>query len=164
MLAKLYWITDFLATMPRPRGNDWIEDEILSYKKSGVGVVVSLLEQNEIYELEIEKEEFWCLENEIVFLNFPIGDRQTPKSFTETLEFVKKLQNFIAEGKKAAIHCRQGIGRASLIAACLLVLRGISVESAFEKITESRRCEVPDTQEQINWVKSFAQKINENQK
>lgn len=163
MLAKVYWITDFLATMPRPRGNDWLEDEITSYKKSGVDVVVSLLEQSEIYELEIESEEFWCNEKGITFLSYPIGDRQTPKSFTETLEFVRKLQNFIIKGKKIAIHCRQGIGRASLIAVSLLVLQGYSVENAFGKITEARGCQVPDTQEQIDWVKSFTQKINENQ-
>ena len=162
MLAEIYWITDFLATMPRPIGNDWLEDEIVSYKKSGVDVVVSLLERSEIYELEIEKEEFWCCEKGIIFLSYPIGDRQTPKSFTETLEFVRKLQNLVNEGKKIAIHCRQGIGRASSIAVCLLVLQGYSVENAFEKITEARACQVPDTQEQIDWVKSFAQKINEN--
>ena len=155
MLAEIYWITDYLATMPRPRGNDWLEDEIISYKKSGVDIVVSLLEQDEIYELEIEKG--------IIFLNYPIGDRQTPKSFTETLEFVRKLQNFITQGKKVAIHCRQGIGRASLIAVSVLVLQGYLVENAFEKIIEFRGCQVPDTQEQIDWVKSFAQKINENQ-
>lgn len=163
MLAEIYWITDSLATMPRPRGNDWLEDEIISYKKSGVDVVVSLLERSEIYELEIESEEFWCNEKGMIFLNYPIGDRQTPKSFTETSEFVRKLQNFITQGKKIAIHCRQGIGRASLIAVGVLVLQGYSVENAFEKITESRGCKVPDTQEQIDWVKSFAQKINENQ-
>lgn len=162
MLAEIYWITDSLATMPRPRGNDWLEDEIVSYKKSGVDVVVSLLERSEINELEIEKEEFWCSEKGIIFLSYPIGDRQTPKSHTETLEFVRKLQNFIKEGKKIAIHCRQGIGRASSIAVCLLVLQRYSVENAFEKIIEARGCQVPDTQEQIDWVKLFAQKINEN--
>ena len=163
MLAEVYWITDSLATMPRPRGNDWLEDEIISYKKSGVDIVVSLLEQDEINELEIEKEEFWCNEKGITFLNYPIGDRQTPKSFTETLELVRKLQNFITQGKKVAIHCRQGIGRATLIAVSVLVLQEYSVENAFVKITESRGCKVPDTQEQIDWVKSFAQHINDNQ-
>lgn len=69
MLAEIYWSTDFLATMPRPRGNDWLEDEIVSYKKSGVDVVVSLLERSEIYELEIEKEEFWCSGEGIIFLS-----------------------------------------------------------------------------------------------
>lgn len=92
MLAEIYPITESLAIMPRPRGNDWLEDEILSYKNSGVDVVVSLLEQSEIYELEIEREEFFCNESEIIFLSFSIADRQTPESFEDILKLVKKLQ------------------------------------------------------------------------
>lgn len=145
--------------MPRPRGNDWLEDEIVSYKNYGVDVVVSLLETDEIFELEIENEQFYCEANGVIFLNFPIGDRQTPQSFEETHRFIKKLNDFVEEGKKVAIHCRQGIGRASLIAACVLTLRGFSIKNAFGKIIEKRGCEVPDTKEQSDWVKNFAEKI-----
>ncbi|MDQ3321071.1 MAG: dual specificity protein phosphatase family protein [Acidobacteriota bacterium] len=159
MRAEIYWITDFLAIMPRPRGNDWLEDEIISYKNFGVDILVSLLEQNENYELEIEREEFWCNKNGVIFLNFPITDRQTPKSFEKALEFIKELLKFIKANKKVAIHCRQGIGRSSLIASSILVLQGYSVEDAFQKVINARNCEVPDTKEQIDWVKEFAQKI-----
>lgn len=162
MRAEIYWITDYLAIMPRPRGNDWLEDEVISYKNYGVDVVVSLLQASEIYELEIEQEENLCKENEIIFLNFPIADRQIPQSFEETLNFVRKLQNFIEKDKKIAIHCRQGIGRSSLIAACVLILQGFSTGNAFEEIIKARGCEVPDTEEQITWVKTFAQKLLEN--
>ncbi|MEP6902609.1 MAG: dual specificity protein phosphatase family protein [Actinomycetota bacterium] len=159
MLAEIYWITDSLAMMPRPRGNDWLEDEIISYKNYGIDIVVSLLKRSEIYELEIEKEEIWCSEKGIIFLNFPIVDRQVPESFEETLKFVEKLKSLIEESKKIAIHCRQGIGRSSLIASSILVLQGFSVKNAFEKIVKARGCEVPDTKEQIDWVKLFAQKV-----
>lgn len=160
MRAEIFWITDFLATMPRPRGNDWLEDEIISYKNYAVDVVVSLLEADEISELEIEKEQFYCEANGVIFLNFPIGDRQIPKSFEEVYNFAKKLTDFIDEGKKIAIHCRQGIGRASLMAACVLILRGFSVEQSFKIIIEKRGCEVPDTKEQLDWVSTFAEKVN----
>ncbi len=159
MIAEIFWITDFLATMPRPRGNDWLEDEIKSYKNFGVDVIVSLLERDEIIELELEKERNFCQEYEIEFLNFPIGDYQTPKSFEDTFNFVKKLNDFILSGKKVAIHCRQGIGRSSLIAACLLLLQSIDFTQVFELISEKRNRKIPDTQEQIDWVKQFAQKF-----
>jgi len=42
--------------MARPRGNEWLEDEILSLKRQDVQVIVSLLERNEVYELGLEKE------------------------------------------------------------------------------------------------------------
>ena len=161
MIAEIFWITDFLATMPRPRGNDWLEDEILSYKKFGVDVIVSLLEMDEIIELELEKERSFCEQHEIEFLDFPISDYQTPNSFEETRGFVKKLNGFLLEKKRVAIHCRQGIGRASLIAACVLIFQGVAVEKVFGLITEKRNRKVPDTQQQIDWVKQFAQRIYE---
>ena len=159
MIAEIFWITDFLATMPRPRGNDWLEDEIRSYKNFGVNVIVSLLESDEIIELELEKERKFCQEYEIEFLSFPIRDYQTPESFEDTLDFVKKLNDFILKGKKIAIHCRQGIGRSSLIAACLLLLQGVDLIQVFELISVKRNRKIPDTQEQIDWVKQFAQKF-----
>lgn len=47
-----------------------------------------------------------------------------------------------------------------MIAACILVLQGFLVEKAFEKIVMARGCEVPDTKEQIDWVRMFAKKID----
>jgi protein-tyrosine phosphatase len=54
------------------------------------------------------------------------------------------------------VHCRQGIGRSSLVAACVLVISGESPQSAFEHIERARGRSVPDTAEQKEWVTSFA--------
>ena len=55
MRAELYWIEGpwpgRLAIVPRPRGGEWLEDEIRSWKQAGVNVVVSLLTNDEITEL-----------------------------------------------------------------------------------------------------------------
>jgi protein-tyrosine phosphatase len=159
MRAEIFWINNSLAVMPRPRGNDWLEDEIISYKHFGVDVIVSLLENHETIELELESEQIFCEKHEIKFFSFPIADRDTPLYFENTHEFVKMLNDFIFDGKRIAIHCRQGIGRASLIASCVLVLQNMSAEDAFRQIEVSRTCKVPDTPEQIDWVKEFANKL-----
>lgn len=159
MIAEIFWITDSLATMPRPRGNDWLEDEIKSYKNFGVDVIVSLLENDEIIELELEEERNFCQQNEIEFLSFPIRDYQIPEDFKETLNFTQKLNQLIIENKRIAIHCRQGIGRSSLIASCVLILQGIEFEKVFNLITEKRGRKVPDTQEQVDWVKKFSEEF-----
>jgi hypothetical protein len=43
MRTELYWIErpwrGRLAIMPRPRGGDWLDDEIQSWRRSGVDVV-----------------------------------------------------------------------------------------------------------------------------
>lgn len=111
--------------MPRPRGGDWLEDEVRAWRGAGVDVIVSLLTSDEIAELELVHEAQLCEANGIRFLSLPIVDYGVPASRTDTLDFVKKLDSALAEGKRVAIHCRGGIGRAALIAACLLVLFGI---------------------------------------
>lgn len=163
MFVKIYWIAQIesgqIGIMPRPRGGDWLEDEIKSLKFSNVDVVVSLLEYEEVRELEISEEKNLCESNNIIFLSFPIKDRNVPFSIKETFDFAQKLSDFLKNSKNVVIHCRQGVGRSALIAACVLVLNNYSVEEAFEKIKNARTCDVPDTDEQRDWVKKFAEKI-----
>lgn len=161
MQAEIYWTNEKLATMPCPNGGELLEGEIVSLKNAGVDVLVSMLEQHEIVRFGVEKEEELCKENEIIYLNFPILDRNTPRSFEDVFEFVQQLKPFYANDKKIAIHCWAGIGRSSLIACCLLVLQGMDVDEAFSKISQARGFSVPDTVEQIYWAYEFAEKFGE---
>src|SRR6476620_11023266 len=116
MRTELYWITGpwagRLAIMPRPRGGDWLEDEIQSWRRSGVDVVVSLLTGEEQAELNLPDEESLCRANHIEFVSFPMVDRSIPSSAEEFSELVIQLTARLADGKNIAVHCRQGIGRA----------------------------------------------------
>jgi protein-tyrosine phosphatase len=49
-----------------------------------------------------------------------------------------------------------GIGRSTLIAACLLTKLGESADSALTRIQQARGLRVPDTEEQRMWIESFA--------
>lgn len=142
--------------MPRPRGGDWLEDEVRSLCASGVDVVVSLLEREEITELDVVNEQAFCETNGIRFLSFPIKDRGVPPLNRETVDFIRMLAEILSEGKTVVIHCRQGVGRSALIAASVLVVKGLDVNLAFERVAAARGCPVPDTQEQREWVDKFA--------
>jgi len=161
MQVRIYWISDLesgrLGIMPRPRGGDWLEDEIRSLKMSGVDAVVSLLERDEITELDIAEEKSLCEANGISYLSFPIRDRNIPLSKRDVLDFARMLANLLKDERSVVIHYRQGVGRSALIAACVLVLSGVSVDKAFEKIESARGCSVPDTEEQRKWVVQFAE-------
>ena len=161
MRTELYWIEGpwqgRLAILPRPRGGDWLEDEVRGWRAAGVDVIVSLLTSDEVTDLDLAQERCLCQAHDIDFWQFPIIDRSVPTSRKATLEFVKKLAKLLAEGKSIAIHCRQGIGRSALMAACLLVLFGIDPEAAFQRISEGRGCSVPETSEQRQWVMEFAE-------
>ena len=156
MRAELYWVCQVgagrLAVMPRPRGGDWLSDEVSSLRTSEVNVVISLLEAHEVDELEILEEENLCRENEIDFISFPIRDRGVPESGALALVLIDSVLSKLRSGKNVAIHCRAGIGRSSLIAACVLKLSGLGVDEAFEKIQSARGCAVPDTVQQRQWV------------
>lgn len=156
MQVKVHWIGGLeagrLGIMPRPRGGDWLGDEILSLKSSGVGAVVSLLEDSEVEELDLAAERGLCEAEGISFLSFPIPDRGVPPSGRQAVEFAGGLSKLLRSGGSVVIHCRQGVGRSALVAACVLALGGVPVEEAFRRIEAARGCPVPDTPEQRSWV------------
>ena len=160
MTIKPYWIEGpwegKLAMVPRPRGGDWLEDDMLSLRQAELDIIVSLLTSDEVIKLGLDREEHCSSSNGLLFLSFPIVDRSVPASQMATLDFVQRLEKELAKGKKIAIHCRQGIGRSAVIAACLLVLAGLDPEKAFERISAARGYSVPETTEQKQWVRKFA--------
>ena len=163
MKTELYWTQAAtpgrLAIMPRPRGQDWLEDEIRAWRGAGIDIVVSLLTASEVLELELSEEEIHCKMHSIEFRSFPIPDRGTPDSKETFLRFVKSLASELAAGKNIAIHCRQGIGRAPLMALGILVMTGLDCDSAVNIVAEARGCSVPETAEQQRWLADFAKGV-----
>lgn len=159
MKAEVYWLQTpskgSLGTMPKPRGEDWLDTEIQALRQAGVDIIVSLLTQTENVELGLTQEADYCQSYGIGFISFPIQDRNVPESKLDTSKLVRELIAQLNEGKNIAIHCRAGIGRASLIAASILTTYNVSTEEAFSIIEERRGLPVPDTQEQKDWVSSF---------
>jgi len=99
--------------MPRPRGGDWLEDEVHGWQRSGIATVLSLLTPDETADLDLAREEQLCGTSGIEFISFPIEDRSVPASRNATFDLLSNLANKLAAGKNVAIHCRQGIGRAA---------------------------------------------------
>lgn len=160
MRTELYWIEGpwpgKLAIMPRPRGGDWLADEISSWQRLGIDAIVSALTREENAELDLLQEKEECDKAGIEFLAFSIVDRGVPPSAKGAWELVRRLEQQLVRGKKIAIHCRQGVGRAALLAACVLSASGVEPASAWERIAAARGCAVPDTSEQREWVMQFA--------
>lgn len=163
MKAELFWIDGpwqgRLAVMPRPRGGDWLEDEIVSLNKMGISVLVSTLTEPEIAELDLKEEQRLCEEHNIQYISFPIEDRGVPHSSVTTSQLVHRLEHELTNGKNVAIHCRMGVGRSALVASSILVSAGIDPKHALDRIQTARGCAVPDTNEQRTWVQRFAKDI-----
>ena len=163
MTAQAYWMEGpwrgRLAILPRPRGGDWLEDEIFDWHWYDIDMVVSLLTPDEIAEFDLQDEKEVCEAYGIEFVSFPIPDRGVPASRRSATDLVHKLDRALSDGKKIALHCRQGVGRSALVAACLLVASGAEPHRAFESISAARGCSVPDTPEQEQWVADYAPEL-----
>lgn len=59
----------------RPRGGDWLEDEIRGWKTSGIDSVVSLLTEDEVAGLNLENEPKFCKAHGLRYFSFPVIDR-----------------------------------------------------------------------------------------
>ena len=89
------------------------------------------------------------------FISFPVRDGGVPASTREAKAVAEAIVARLNEGKAVAVHCRAGIGRSTLVAACVLVLLGFAPGMAFDLIGKARGVKVPDTERQRDWVDMF---------
>lgn len=166
MRAEVYWVAGpwrgRLGIVPRPRGGDWLADEVRAWRAAGLDVVTSLLTPAEVSELGLQEEEALSREEGIEFHAFPIPDYSVPRSRRDLTALANSLETDLAAGKSVAVHCRQGIGRSSLLAASLLVAAGEQPDEAFRHVEEARGRPVPDTAEQREWVAQMVPRISSN--
>ena len=145
-----------LAVSARPRGGDWLEDEIKTWHASGFDIIVSLLTPEEVQEMELQQEASYCRQNQMEFDSVPIADRSVPKSRPDTVRLIERLDSELAQGKRINVHCRQGIGRSGLIAVGILVVRGLPLMRAIQEVSAARHTPVPETSEQREWIDALA--------
>jgi protein-tyrosine phosphatase len=144
-----------LAIVLRPRGDEWLEDELLRMKQGGIQTLVSLLEQDEAMLLGLADEHPIADHVGLDFLSYPIPDTEIPSNIAAFQSFVAGLAKRLRAGEKIGVHCRGSIGRATVTAACTLIHLGWSPRAALAAIQAARGCMVPDTQEQEDWILHF---------
>jgi len=156
MRTQVHWIEipgpGRLAVMPRPRGGEWLEDEILALKDDGVDILISLLTSEEESYLELREEGATARRHGLQFVSHPIWDRGIPEDPRPTWTLAHELRAQLDAGKTLVAHCRMGIGRSPLILAAIMVCRGMEPDAAWGAIGAARGCIVPDTMEQRDWL------------
>ena len=66
--------------MARPRGGDWLGDELRWLSADGVNVLLSMLTREEVAELGLNRMKAICGMEGIEFWSFPVADRGVPES------------------------------------------------------------------------------------
>jgi len=160
MRADFYWIPTptcgRLAIFARPRGGDWLGEEVAGWTRTGVEVAVSLLTPAEEAEFDLVGEGDLTRERGIRFESLPIADRGVPGSMEAFAGLTSRLATDLTNGKTVIIHCRQGIGRAGMLAAAVLATLGVAGDAALRSIESARGRPVPETAEQRRWLTEFA--------
>lgn len=160
LLPEVHWVEAIrplrLALMARPRGGEDLAGEIRGLAMLGVHTLVSLLEPAEARELELAREAEACSAAGLAFVHLPIADRAVPRSAVWLASATASLIATLRDGNAIALHCRAGIGRTGLVAACLLIDLGHSPQGVFDTLSRARGVSMPDTDEQAAWVNNYA--------
>jgi protein-tyrosine phosphatase len=160
-MTPLHWIPGTsIAIAARPRGGDWLEDELKAWKAAGVTTVVSLLEPVEADDLDLDTEAELAESLKLHFVCIPLQDRGVPMNPIVFGDHVQSLNSRLDTGERMVIHCRQGVGRAGLTAAALLIDQGRSAADAIAAVSAARKVGIPETPAQTRWLHAFAQSLS----
>jgi protein-tyrosine phosphatase len=144
-----------LGLVPRPRGGDWLADDVAAWRRAGITTVVSMLMPEEEAELDLQGERAACLAAGLDFISVATSDRGTPDLTHELRGLVTKLsQNMYNGTDNIVVHCRQSVGRAALMVALIMARFGGAPGATITAIGYARGRDVPDTEEQRVWLGS----------
>jgi protein-tyrosine phosphatase len=159
-MNRIFWVDlprpGRLAIVARPRGGDWLEDDVGTLCAEGFSTIVSLIEKAEMEELDLAAFPEHCRSRGIDFHHLPIPDRGVPPSLPRAIEIARAVAQKLAGGGSIGIHCRAGIGRSGLFASAVLVMSGWRPAAAIAAVSAARGLEVPETQDQRAWVERLS--------
>jgi len=124
----------------------------------GVTSILCLLSQAELTSLKLRHYAEDVQSKGISLLMFPIVEMGAPESVQKTARIIERILAKLKEGEVMIIHCRGGVGRAGLIASCLLLqLRmATSPTDAISKIRKLRCRGAVESYSQEQFIAKYA--------
>lgn len=123
-----------------------------------VNTLVSLVENDELDHLQIRRIGEECDAARIKLVRFPIRDISVPQSMDDFVAMVADAVESLAHGETVVAHCKGGLGRAGLTAACVAVAAtdaGVTANDAIALVRHARPGSI-ETEEQEEFVRKFA--------
>ncbi len=117
-------------------------------------VLVSMVQPHELQELDIESLYDRAGEVGLKVIRFPVADGSVPQSVETAAVVVRQILRHVEDGRNVVLHCRGGLGRTGLVAACCLVALGQTAPAAM-RIVRAARPRTIETSIQEAFVKRF---------
>ncbi|KAL4238506.1 Cyclin-dependent kinase inhibitor 3 [Mactra antiquata] len=135
-----------------------LDNDIKCLKSAGVNEVFSLCTNGELNKYRVP----WLLTEltgaDILVHHYPFPDGMIP-NMGALIKMIDEIKVSAKNGRKPLVHCYGGLGRASLVAVCTLLVidESLEPEKAIEKIRELRGPGAIQSVKQYNFVCEFRQ-------
>ena len=159
MIAPLFTIEGpwpgILAIAPAPPPEPRLAKALERWQKLGITVILSLLQPGERPGWDREPE--FCEQIGIKFYSLPIRDHSVPDAneMTRVLAVLTQVEAHLNAGERVVAHCFAGIGRSGMATVALLMLGGVPIDQAIDRVSNARGLNCPETEEQLEWLASF---------
>lgn len=119
-------------------------------------LLVSMLRKSEYALLRIEDLADRAAAHQLDFHAFPIEDGGVPSSVASVATLVQMILERVRSGDNVVAHCRGGLGRAGLIAACCLTAVGHDADQAMAIVRKARKSTI-ENRGQERFIAEFAE-------
>lgn len=139
-------------------GPSWardLETDIRAIRDWGATAIVTLIEEHEFGMLDVTDLPEAVKAAGIAWHHLPIRDVNVPdeKGIADWRDLSPRLHAIVEQGGRVLVHCRGGLGRAGLMAALLLVERGMAADDAIATVRAARPNAI-ETGEQEDFLRS----------
>jgi len=119
---------------------DSMTDDLLNIRNWGATTLITLLDESELHSLGVTALPRKAIAHHLLWLHLPLRNLGIPdeKFDIQWAWAGPRLCQWLREGQRIAIHCKEGIGRAGLVAARLMIELGTPPEEAINTVQKAR--------------------------
>lgn len=143
-----------------------ITKDVFNFKERGVDCIVCLLSKYELRTLGVDISVYAkaCSKVGIDLIIYPIVEMAAPEQKTTEFdtELIEKLRTLVEANESVVVHCRGGIGRAGLVACCLLLKMKLakSPSDAIKIVRKLRDPRSVESRKQEDYIEGYYGLIN----
>lgn len=127
-------------------------------RAAGAEALITLMPAGELEQNQATELPALCAERDLEWFHLPVADEQVPlDDFASAwAQARERIAGLLGEGRSVAIHCKGGSGRTGLIAARILIDRGLPRADAVA-LVQALRPKAIQHPAHVAWIEQFGQ-------